>query len=46
MFIVPGFVYKLMENRVGRIVAYTLLFAAVFGVIVMIIFHLNATTGN
>ena len=46
MFIVPSFVYKLMENRVGRVVAYTLLFAAVFGVIVMIIFHLNAVAGN
>ena len=46
MFILPGFFYKLIENRVGRIVAYTLLFAAVFGVIVMIIFHLDATNGD
>jgi|GEM_PF-3628583 len=46
MFIVPNFVYKLVENRVGRVIAYILLFAAVFGVIVMMILHLDATSGD
>jgi len=46
MFILPGFIYRIVENRVGRVVAYIVLFAVIFVVIVMIISHLEASHGN
>jgi hypothetical protein len=46
MFLLPSFLYKIIENRMGRVVAYILLFAAIFAAIVMFIFHLESSHGS
>jgi hypothetical protein len=46
MYILPSFLYKILESRVGRFVAYVLLFAAIFAFIALFIFHLESSAGN
>jgi hypothetical protein len=41
MPLIPSFVYRVLESRMGRYLAYAILFAAIFVFIVMYLFHLE-----
>lgn len=37
----PSFIYKISEHRIGKIAFYVVIFAAVFAFIVMYLIHLE-----